>query len=84
MLPTMVSQGWRKFHSRVLSYQSCTQSVMSRLPGTFSFTLRMMATLSKGMMTAATTSETIRLMVMVRGKRRRTSAASPFRVRSMG
>ena len=44
----------------------------------------MMATLSKGMMTAATTSETIRLMVMVRGKRRRTSAASPFRVRSMG
>ena len=80
----MVSHPWRKVQASTRRYNFCTRSVKATLPSRRGLTTGMISTSRKGMTTTASTSETIRLMVTVQGKKFRKSRNMPDMVKSSG
>ena len=80
---TIVSHGWRKVCPSTLLYVVCTHFVIA-LPPVVTLPGLMMRTSKNGMTVTASSSDTIRLMVIVQGKSTRQSWKTPFIVHRKG
>ena len=81
--PPIVIQGWAKVQSNTLSYVRCTHLVMA-FPSVLTLSGLMIRVSKNGITETASTSDTIRLMVIVTGKSSIQSWNAPFRVMRKG